>query len=79
MKHLLLFSLLFLSSCKLQTIIIVDKVTPNSIKPYPIRDTLSNAIKFKFLDSECFFWGRENELSDFYNIGDTVMCYFKLK
>jgi hypothetical protein len=32
---------------------------------------------FKFLNGDKPFWGREHENSDEYNIGDTVMCYFK--
>lgn len=74
---LTLLALLMLNSCKLETIVILDKVTPNSIKPYPIKDTLANAIMFKFLNGEKPFWGREHKNSDFYNVGDTVMCYFK--
>lgn len=72
-----LLMLLILNSCNLQTIVILDKATPNSIKPYPIKDTLANAIMFKFLNGDKPFWGRENENSDEYNIGDTVMCYFR--
>jgi hypothetical protein len=77
-KLVLAFSiLLLLNSCKLETIVILDKATPNSIKPYPIKDSLANAIMFKFLNSDKPFWGREHENSDEYNIGDTVMCYFR--
>ena len=74
---LALLSILILNSCNLYTVVVLDRIEPNSIKPYPIKDTTSNAVKFKFLNSDRIFWAREQEDFDFYEIGDTVVCYFK--
>lgn len=80
MKKIVLALILVLTvtSCNMYKVVILDKIKPNSIKPYPIRDTTANAVMFKFLDSDKIFWAREHINSDLYDIGDTVMCYFRI-
>jgi hypothetical protein len=78
-KKIVLFLLLtlILNSCNLYTVVVLDRIKPNSKNPYPIKDTTSNAVKFKFLGSDKEFWARDKKNNVFYNVGDTVDCYFK--
>ena len=73
---------LFLSSCQLQKIIIVEKWDPvdwHENRFYPIKDTMSCAIGFIQPGKEKVFYGRDKRcyiLSE-HELGDTILVRFK--
>ena len=68
---------LTLSSCQLYNVVVLDKVTPKTVYPYPIRDTTSIATKILFLNNQNVMWVRDKFNDIDYEIGDTIICYFK--
>lgn len=76
-KISLLFFCLTLSSCQLYQVVILDKVMPKTIRPYPISDTTSIATKIQFLGGGNVIWVRDKFDGIDYEIGDTIVCYFK--
>jgi hypothetical protein len=76
-KSLFILFAILLSSCKLYTVVVLEKIKPGDTTPYPIKDTTSNAVKIYILDNSKTMWSRDKNKFVEFEVGDTLDCYFK--